>query len=53
MGEPENPIDEQNLIKKFHDINPKVDLYVLDVINELESYNMSDLMNILTNEFTN
>ncbi|HEX7467422.1 MAG TPA: MmgE/PrpD family protein, partial [Methanobacterium sp.] len=52
VGEPENPIDQQNLIKKFHDINPEVDLDVLDVINELESYNMSDLMNILNNEFT-
>jgi 2-methylcitrate dehydratase PrpD len=52
VGEPENPIDQQNLIKKFHDINPEVDLDVLDVINELESYNMSDLMNFLNNEFT-
>jgi 2-methylcitrate dehydratase PrpD len=53
VGEPENPIDQQNLIKKFHDINPEVDLDVLNVINKLESYNMSDLMNILNNEFTN
>ena len=51
MGEPEYPFNKHNLIKKFHDINPKVDVNVLNTIDELESYKMSDLMNILNNEF--
>ncbi len=51
MGEPEYPFNKHNLIKKFHDINPKVDVNVLNTIDELESYKMIDLMNILNNEF--
>ena len=51
MGEPEYPFNKHDLIKKFHDINPKVDMDVLNIIDELESYKMGDLMNILNHEF--
>ncbi len=51
IGEPEYPLNKHNLIKKFKDINPKVDVDVLNIIDELESYNMSELMNIMNSEF--
>jgi len=51
MGEPENPLDEIDMVNKFHKLNPKVDLDVLIAINKLESYEMRDLMEILNNEF--
>jgi len=51
MGEPEHPFDEMDMVNKFHDLNPKVDLNVLKTINKLESYKMRDLMDILNKEF--
>jgi 2-methylcitrate dehydratase PrpD len=51
MGEPEQPFHENQLINKFHDLNPKVDPDVLKTINKLESYNMRDLMDILNRKF--
>jgi 2-methylcitrate dehydratase PrpD len=51
LGEPENPFNQQYLLNKFHNINPKVDLNVLKSIDKLETYRMRDLMNILNREF--
>jgi 2-methylcitrate dehydratase PrpD len=51
LGEPENPLDQHYLLTKFHSINPHVDLNVLKSIDKLETYKMSDLMNILNIEF--
>lgn len=51
MGEPEHPFNEMDIINKFHDLNPKVDLDVLKTINKLESYKMRDIMDLLNNEF--
>ena len=51
MGEPEHPFNERDIINKFHDLNPKVDLDVLKTINKLESCNMRDIMDLLNNEF--
>ncbi len=51
IGEPENPLKQQNILNKFHDLNQEVDLDVLKTINELESYKMRDLMDILNKEF--
>jgi len=51
MGEPEHPFDERDLTNKFHELNPKVDLDVLNTINELESFKMRDFMDTLNREF--
>ncbi len=51
MGEPEHPFDEKNITNKFHDLNPMIDLDVLNIINVLESFEMRDLMNTLNREF--
>ena len=51
LGEPEKSFDQQEILEKFHYLNPKVDLEALEIINELESYKMGDLMKILNKEF--
>ncbi len=51
QGEPENPFKKHDLIEKFHNLNPEIDLDVLKVINNMESYKMGDLMDILNEEF--
>ena len=51
MGEPEHPFDEKNITNKFHDLNPMIDLDVLNNINVLESFEMRDLMDTLNREF--
>jgi 2-methylcitrate dehydratase PrpD len=51
MGEPEQPFNKQETLEKFHYLNPKVDLEVLEIIDELESYKMGDLMKILNKVF--
>ena len=53
MGEPEHPFSQNELLEKFHFLNPEVDLEVLEIVNELETYKMRDLMEILNNEFNN
>ncbi len=42
VGEPENPLNETDIQKKFHELNPKVDLDALKDINKLESYKMRE-----------
>ena len=51
MGEPEHPFDQHEIREKFHKLNPKVDLEVLEIIDELESYRIGDFMKILNKEF--
>jgi 2-methylcitrate dehydratase PrpD len=51
MGEPENPLKHQEILEKFHYLNPKVNIEVLEIIDELESYKMKDLMKILNRKF--
>ena len=51
MGEPEHPFSKQEILEKFHNLNPNIDLDVLEIIDELESYKMGDLMKILNKEF--
>ena len=43
-GEPENPLNKIDIIKKFHDLNPNVEIEVLEGIDDLESYKMNDFM---------
>jgi 2-methylcitrate dehydratase PrpD len=51
MGEPEQPFNQQEVLEKFHYLNPKVDVNVLEIIDDIESYKMGDLMKILNKEF--
>lgn len=51
QGEPENPFKKHGLIEKFHNLNPEIDLDVLKVIDNMESYKIGDLMAILNEEF--
>ncbi|WP_308572284.1 MmgE/PrpD family protein [uncultured Methanobacterium sp.] len=46
-GEPENPFTKDELLNKFHELNPQVDLEVLDVIDDLENSNLRKLMKSL------
>ncbi|MGO9388365.1 MAG: MmgE/PrpD family protein [Methanobacterium sp.] len=43
-GEPENPLNKTDIIKKFHDLNPNVEIEVLERIDDLESYKMNEFM---------
>ena len=51
MGEPEQPFNQQEVFEKFHYLNPTVDVEVLKIIDDIESYKMGDLMKILNKEF--
>ena len=51
MGEPEQPFNQQEIFEKFHYLNPAVDVEVLEIIDDIESYKMGDLMKILNKEF--
>lgn len=45
-GEPENPINENDIIKKFHDLNPNISIKnLVKIIKNLESYEMNKIMN--------
>ena len=46
-GEPENPFTKDELLGKFHELNPHIDLRVLEVIDDLENSNLSELMKSL------
>jgi 2-methylcitrate dehydratase PrpD len=51
-GEPENPLKKQDIIRKFHDLNPEFDLEILEMVDDLESYhNMEKFMNTINLEF--
>lgn len=50
-GDPENPFKKEDLTEKFHRLNPEVDVDVLTLIEDLESYKMDEFMDILNNEF--
>lgn len=47
-GEEENPLEKSELIEKFHNLNPDVDMEIFQIIDKLETYdNMKDFMNAL------
>jgi len=50
-GEPENQFTENELMDKFSELNPDVSTDILQVINNLENYNIKDLMIMLNNAF--
>ncbi len=49
-GEPENPLNKTDIIKKFHDLNPNVEIEVLERIDDLESYKMDEFMKKFNND---
>lgn len=49
QGEPEKPLSWDDLLIKFRTLNPKFDVDTLDIIKKMESYDVSYLMNILSN----
>ena len=46
-GEPEKPYNKNDLISKFSDLNPHVELSVLDYLNHLDSLQIRDLMEVI------
>ena len=50
-GEPENQFTNYELVNKFNDLNRSINIDILQVIENLEDYNVKDLMIMLNNEF--
>jgi 2-methylcitrate dehydratase PrpD len=50
-GEPENPFTKNELLNKFHTLNPHVDLSFWDVLEDLEDLNLCELMNSIKYRF--
>lgn len=50
-GEPENPFSKDELLKKFSELNPHVNISYLGILDDLEDENLKDVMYILNNEF--
>jgi 2-methylcitrate dehydratase PrpD len=51
LGEPENPLNKKDIIEKFQKLNPKFDVDVLGVVDEMESFKICDLIEIINEEF--
>lgn len=49
-GEPEKPLKKIDLIKKFMDLNPHLNGDILQMVDEIEDYNMKKFMDILNSE---
>lgn len=52
-GEPENPLNKTDIIKKFSDLNPNIKIEVLRGIDNLESHKMNDFMKTFNNQLNN
>jgi 2-methylcitrate dehydratase PrpD len=50
-GEPENPLSKDDLLNKFRDLNPQVDVNCLKILDDLEDENITEVMDFLNNEF--
>mgnify|MGYP005849455955 CR=1 FL=1 len=51
QGEPENPLKRSDILDKFIKLNPKVDMDVIRMVEDIENYKMQDIMEILNEEF--
>jgi 2-methylcitrate dehydratase PrpD len=51
-GEPEKPYNKDDLISKFSNLNPHVDLSILDHLNHLDSQQIRDLMEVIRANFS-
>ena len=50
-GEPENQFTQNELTDKFIELNPDISINILDIVDDLENYNMKELMIMLNDEF--
>ncbi|MGZ7109458.1 MAG: MmgE/PrpD family protein, partial [Methanobacterium sp.] len=50
-GEPENQFTKFELLHKFNKLNPEFKTDIMDIIHNLENYNVKDLMIMLNTEF--
>lgn len=49
IGEPEIPFKMDDIVDKFHVLNPEVDNELINMINQIESIKISDFMNMIKN----
>jgi 2-methylcitrate dehydratase PrpD len=47
-GEPENPFKKEDIVYKFQNLNPEIDIDILECIDDLESFKIRDFMDILS-----
>ena len=45
LGEKENPLTKEDIIKKFKELNPKYDINKLKIINTMEKYKINTIIN--------
>jgi len=50
-GEPENQFTKNELVKKFYDLNPDLNMDILSIIDNLEDYNVKDLIIMINNKY--
>jgi len=51
QGEPENPLKRSDILDKFSKLNPRVDMEIIAMVEDIENYKMQDVMEILNGEF--
>lgn len=50
-GEPENPLTKVDMVDKFHGLNPDIDLDILECVDNIESFKMRTLMELINEKF--
>lgn len=50
-GEPENQFTKYELLNKFYSLNPEINTDIMDIMDNLENYNVKELMIMINSEF--
>ena len=50
-GEPENQFTKYELLNKFYSLNPEINTNIMDIMDNLENYNVKELMIRINSEF--
>ena len=50
-GEPENQFTKYELLNKFYILNPEINTNIMDIMDNLENYNVKELMIMINSEF--
>ncbi len=50
-GEPENQFTKYELLNKFYSLNPEINTNIMDIMDNLENYNVKELMILINSEF--
>ena len=50
-GEPENQFTKYELLNKFYSLNPEINTNIMDIMDNLENYNVKELMIMINSEF--